>query len=208
MLEPRYVDSREAPERRVPLERAGFHVEALHVGDVKFPEAGGEIVLIENKKLSQLLEDLSTGQLDRQCYRLCEASPFPILLVEGHWRQVNGLLLDSRWTWEQVWNKLQSLQDMGVRLQLSTGPEHAVQRICELAEYYGKGEHWSGLRRLAGDVRVGVLCQVHGIGEAKAKGLLERYPTLEAVARATEFDLAGDGIGPILAHRLYQFWRA
>lgn len=50
MLTPRYVDTRER-ERLSPLERAGFEPRQLLVGDVQFPEQGGGLVLVENKKV-------------------------------------------------------------------------------------------------------------------------------------------------------------
>lgn len=208
MLSPRYIDTREAPERRVPLERGGFMPRALSYGDVQFPAQGGGTVLVENKKVVQLLEDMSSGQLVRQIRGLVENADWPLLLVEGPWRQQGGKLLDHNYSWEQAWNQMQTLQDMGCRLQLSTSPEHTVQRIFELADYYAKDFHPSALRRPAGDLRAAALSLIPGIGAKYASTLMEHFGSLGALAQATQEQLeAVDGVGPVLARRVLNFWK-
>lgn len=208
MLVPRYVDTREAPERLRPLERGGFTPKALATGDVQFPEAGGEPVLIENKKVGQVLEDLGTGQLMRQMRRMVEESPYATLLIEGRWAQIDGKLLGTRWDWCAVWNELQSIQDLGVRIQFSTGPEHTVQRVFELADYYAKGIHHSAQRVLAGDRRLAVLGMVDGVGKEYGGKLLTHFGTLRGVANATREEIeALDGFGPVRARRITEFWQ-
>ena len=207
MLSPKYVDTREAPERRIPLERAGFGLRALPTGDVQFPESGGATVLLENKKVGQLLEDMATGQLVRQCQRMVETSPYSTLMVEGHWRQANGVLLERRYSWEAAWNQLQTVQDLGVRVQLTTGPEHTVTRILELAEYYGKGVHESALRHPSGDKRLAALSLIFGVGTKLGRQLLAHFGSLGAIARATPEELeAVEGIGPKVSMRVAAFW--
>jgi len=209
MLSPRYVDSREPPWRLQPLERAGFERRQLEVGDVSFPEFTGETVLLEHKTVEKLLDDMSSGTLVRQVRRLCEETRWPILLVEGRWQQSNGVLLQSRYTWEQAWNQLQSLQDMGARVQLATGREHAVQRILELAEYYSKEYHASSIRVPAGDARLATLSLVYGINRVKGQVLLEELGNLEGVATAdTAMLQTVSGIGPVLAERIYTFFHS
>ena len=208
MLEPRYVDSRETPARKSALQRAGFQVRQLDSGDVQFPEYGGEVVLIEHKTVSLMLQDMANGTLARQARRMVEHSRFPILLVEGAWRHVNGTLLGSQYTWEAAWNQLQSLQDAGLRLQLSTSEEHSIQRIMDLADYYGEGYHPSVTRRPAGSPQVAALSNIFGIDVANATKLLEHFYTLDAVATAALNDLmAVKGIGPITAGRIKAFFQ-
>jgi len=189
------------------LERAGFQRKQLVAGDVSFPEFTGETVLLEHKTVSKYLEDMTNGVLVRQLRRMSEETRWPILLIEGRWQQSSGVLLASRYTWEQAWNQMQTLQDMGVRVQLATGPEHAVQRILELADYYGKEFHGSVLRAPAGDARIAALSLVPGIDRIKAQSLLEQHGSLEAIAQAS---LAGleeaKGIGPVLAARIQSFF--
>lgn len=212
MLSPRYVDTREQ-SRVLPLVRAGFTPQKLDSGDVAFPEAGGEIVGIEHKTVNLLVADIFSGHLVAQCRRVCEQYRFPILLIEGHWTREpkTGLLTGEgsrKVTWEQLWNELQSIQDLGMRLQLTTSPEHTISRILELAEYYAKGFHASVQRQVAGNIKVDVLSRIDGMGTKRSQALLEAMPTLKQVATASEEAImAVDGFGPVQAKRIYDFWR-
>ena len=206
MLEPRYVDSREQ-RRRTALQRCGFISRQLDTGDVAFLEYGGETVLIEHKTVKLLLDDMVSGQLTRQMRRMCDSTPFPILLIEGHWQQAGGSVLGTGYTWEQAWNQLQSIQDQGARIQLTTSFEHTVERILQLAEYYAQPWHPSMQRSAPGDIRIAVLSFIHGIDQAKAQALLNKYGTLEYIAVAPERYLMDvQGIGPVLAKRIRQFF--
>ena len=209
MLSPRYIDSREAAWRVGPLERAGFQRKQLIAGDISFPEFTGETVLIEHKTVAKLLDDMTSGVLVRQIRRMCEETRWPILLVEGRWQQSEGVLLNTHYTWEQAWNQLQTLQDMGVRLQLATGPEHTVQRVLELAEYYAKEYHPSAARAPAGDARIAALSLVYGIDRIKAKSLLDTLGSLSNIANASLVNLqTAPGIGTMLAGRIRVFFSA
>ena len=191
----------------VPLERAGFQKRQLTAGDVQFPEFTGEIVLIEHKTVAKLLDDMASGVLVRQLRRMCEETRWPILLIEGRWQQSEGVLLNTQYTWEGAWNQLMTLQDMGVRLQLATGPEHAVQRVLELAEYYAKDYHPSAARAPAGDLRIAALSLVHGIDRVKAGALLGHFNNLVHIAEAAPLELEEvAGIGPVLSGRIHKFF--
>ena len=205
----RYVDSREAMERRAPLIERGFEVKAMQTGDVQFPESSGYPVLIENKKISQFLTDMVSGQLTKQAHNMLQATQWPILMLEGHWIQVNGRIVDTQITWAQAWDYIQSLQDIGIRLQLTSDANHTVQRILQLADYYGKGLHKSVSRRLAGDARVHILANIPGIGETRAKELLRYFHNIEGIVAAKPEDLQTvDNIGPKLAGTIHAFWRS
>lgn len=212
MPTPRYVDTREQ-SRIQPLVRAGFILQRLDSGDVSFPEHGGETVGIEHKTVQLLIADMLTGHLTAQCRRVCEHYRFPILMIEGHWTREpkTGLLVGKegrKMSWEAVWNELQSIQDLGMRLQLTSSPEHTIARILELAEYYSKAFHASVQRQVAGDIRVAVLNFIDGMGPKRSQVLLEALPSLEGIATASVGDLmAIDGFGPVQAKRIYDFWR-
>ena len=205
----RYVDSREAMERRGPLIQHGFQVKAMQCGDVQFPESSGHPVLIENKKISQFLTDMTSGQLTKQAHNMLQATQWPILMLEGHWIQVNGRIVDTQITWAQAWDYIQSLQDIGIRLQLTSDANHTVQRILQLADYYAKGLHKSVSRRLAGDARVHILANIPGIGETRARELLRYFHNIEGIVAAKPEDLQTvDNIGPKLAGIIHSFWRS
>lgn len=205
------VDTREPVDIATPLIRAGWSPKALLHGDYEIQDVAGEVVLIERKTVSQLLTDMSSGQLQCQCRGLVEASTFPVLLVEGHWAQEGGYLYSEkreRFTWEQVWNTLQTLQDLGCRLQITTSPAHTVERLFQIEKYYSKEFHASIARSPSGDSRISALSLVHGLSVAKAKSVLGKLPQLVDIANADEKMLAEcNGIGTKLAKRLYEFWR-
>jgi ERCC4-type nuclease len=203
------VDTREPLGIRQPLVRAGWREKALPCGDMQFYDSCSEVVLVERKTVKQFLIDLSSGQLQRQARLLAEASQFPILLIEGHWTvDSQGYLPDGYHTWEQAWNALQSLQDIGCRLQLTSSLEHTIERIFQLKEYYEKAYHSSVARHPSGDSRISVLSHIHGIDKAKSERILEALPTLQQVANAAIEQLIEiDGVGPKLAQRIYQFFR-
>lgn len=204
-------DTREPNDITTPLIRAGWTPVALSCGDFELADVSGEVVLIERKTVAQLLTDLQSGQLQRQSRMLIEASTFPILLIEGHWAQEGGYLYGEKrekFTWEQVWNALQTLQDLGCRLQITTSISHTVLRLFELQEYYGKEFHASIARHPSGNPMIGVLSQIYGVSGAKARSVLTDFTRLVDIANASEEDLSEcAGIGGKLAKRIFEFWR-
>ena len=207
MLNPRYIDDREHESRRIPLERAGFLCKRLPSGDVQWPVAGSKLALLENKKLGQFLQNFASGVLTDQCQRLREGCDIPILMIEGHWRHQGGKLLDTQYTWEQTWNQLQSLQDLGLRIQLSTDPQHTVERILSLAEYYSHGVHDSVDRVSGGSPEIAVLCRIPGVGPKRAEAILEWAGDLRTVATSTtEALMEVPGIGYHRAVAIHNFW--
>jgi len=165
------VDSREPPEIKTPFVRAGWLEQALPSGDFCFYDSVGEAVLVERKTTSQLITDLKSGQLQRQARVLAEATIFPILLVEGQWLiNSDDILFNTRVTRLQVWNTLHSLQNIGLRIERSTGIDGktgSIERIFELEKYYGKEFHSSISRHPSGDTRLACLSLVHAIGQNK-----------------------------------------
>lgn len=209
MLDPRFVDTKEQ-SRVFPLQIAGFVPKHLDSGDVYFTVFGGKTGGIENKRVYQLLEDMKTGQLIKQMRRLVEYYDYPILGVEGSWMH-NGtpdyILSAYPYSWSQAWNELQTIQDMGVRLQITTGEKHTITRIIEVCEYYSKPEHPSALREVAGDKRVMVLDLIDGVGSKMALKLLLYFGSLSAIARAPTASLQDVAdVGPKLARRIYEFF--
>lgn len=203
------VDSQEPEVIWKPLASQGWQRRRLLHGDFELGAGMESNPLVERKHLSQLLSDIGDGTLVRQCRSLVAATPFPILMPEGHWYMKDGEhLLDTQWTWLSVWNQLQTIQDMGCRLQLTTCREHTITRLLELVDYYKKDLHESAIRQVAGDYRLSVLCLIPGIGEIKAKRILARFRSLADLANATSKELSEvEGLGESLALRIARWFR-
>jgi len=203
------VDTREPEVLYEPLVLAGWQRHKLAHGDYELGCGFSPNPIVERKSLKNLLNDLATGTLMRQIRELTEATPYPILLIEGNFYIRDGVhLLDSNYTWEQVWNELETLQDMGARIQLTYGISHTIQRLISLVRYYRKNLHESALRQLAGDYRVTCLSLINGVGVEKAKAIMNYYPSIAAVANSTPEELAKiNGIGESLANRICKWFQ-
>lgn len=203
----RAVDSREPEEIRKPLLEMGWVQTVLKAGDYFFEGMDGIKVGIERKTVSDLVDLASTKE---SLQNLLIEYDCPILLIEGKWTRTSSGYIGGVYTevtWKQVWNFLQSFQDMGIRIQLTTSSQHTVQRLNELYSYY-LTEHKSALPRRAGDPRVLALCMCPGISRALAKILLEHFKTLQNISMASIEDLDKvKGIGALRARNLYKFFR-
>ena len=202
-----YVDSREPEELRQALLQAGFLQKQLEYGDIQFSTSSDETVLIERKTIKQLLQDMD-GQLQKQCLGMARNSLYPILMIEGQWIRTNrGTLLDTEMTWNQIWNQLQTLQDLGMRIQPTTGIQHSIQRILQLRTYYAKDSHTSVHRKVAESSGITVLSCIKGVDVARAKSLMEHFGNFQRLANANLEELQEvNGIGPVMAERIYNFW--
>ena len=202
-------DSREPQWKKDIFRRAGWIIVALKHGDYQIDEATGKLVGVEHKTVKKLVGDMVTGTLTRQCRTLCENVDFPILMVEGHWAQRKGSLLGTGFTWEEAWNQLETIQDMGCRLQLTTSGEHSIERIFELEKYYRKESHPSALRQPSGNPYITTLTLIPGVGVEKAKEIEKIYPTIRKLCEVTPALMATNipGIGDALATRVWQFLR-
>jgi len=201
------VDTRQAKSYIQPFVNAGWTLTTLHYGDYEFEDSTGQLCLIEDKPVSKMLQDLSSGVLSRQIRGIVDNSVFPILFIRGSWLiDANGFLLGTHYTWTQVWNEMQTWQDMGVRIQLAS-EDNAVQRIMEIASYYEKGFHQSAMREMSGSSKSYVLSLIKGLGKAKIAQILEKFSCLLDIANADKNSLLVPGIGPKLAKNIWDFWR-
>ena len=207
LMIPSRVDTREPEVLWQPLVRMGWQRDTLAQGDYELTTQLEANPLIERKSVAQLLADMSTGILIIHTRKLVNATAFPILLIEGHWRMAGEYILDTNYTWAQAWNQLETIQDMGCRIQITTCISHTLERLVELEKYYQKDIHESAYRKLAGDNRLACLCLIPGIGIEKAKLLLTQNQSLTNIAVATIEDLVKvKGIGKTLAGATYNFF--
>lgn len=208
MFSPSIIDTRESNATLYrALQAVGWKRDTLQSGDARIDCGPAGAVLIERKTTSDFVNCMKDGSLMRQARRLVEATKWPTLLLEGSLAVTHtGEVYGTGITWEQMWNYLQTLQDLGLRLQITGSTAHTVTRLVELEQYYQKDIHESTQREPSGNLGISTLCQVRGIGPAKAKAILKVFPTLSAISAATpEFLYSIPGISPDLAYRIRVF---
>ena len=166
--------------------------------------------LVERKAVGDLLTCLQDGTLVRQCRNLCEATLFPILLIEGaiYLGPDNIHLRDSHYLTKQALrNQLMSLQNLGCRIERTDNISDTIGRLPELVAYFNKDCHESVQRQMPGNYRINTLCLIPGISQVRATALLTRFTTLRSVASATTQELTtAEGIGYKLAEKIARWF--
>jgi len=199
------VDTREPLEIRIPLLERGWIQEMLRAGDYAFPELR---VGIERKTISDLMVLPSTKE---SLQRLRMEYDIPILLMEGSLIRRKGDLIGEfrEFTLKRLWNFLQTFQDWGIRIQLTTSLSHTIERLDQLYAYYQDPVHRSILpRKFSTDPRVLALCLIPGVSRVLAMELLSHFGSLEALARASPKALEEvRGIGERKAQDIYKFFK-
>ena len=192
------VDSNEPDIIRTKLLELGWTQGRLGSADYFMHTGDFKRVGIERKAVPDLLSSLG-DRLAKQLSNMLDYYDFSILMIEGSLRNVNGNMYTARgasqWTWDAVWNFLQTWQMRGVTIQLSADEGQTIHRITNLFAYYQKPAHTGGYtRRQVGDARV--LAFPSGVGEKTAIALLKRFGSLRAIANARIDDLHEcEGVG-------------
>ena len=193
------VDSNEPDSIRTKLLELGWTQGRLGSADYFMHSGDFKRIGIERKSVPDLLSSLG-DRLSKQLASMTEYYDVSILLIEGSLRSINGQMYTARgiqqWTWDAIWNFLQTWQMRGVTIQLSADEGQTVHRIANLFAYYQKSSHTGGYtRRQVGDARV--LAFPSGVGEKTAIALLKRFGSLRAVANAKIGELNEcEGVGP------------
>ncbi len=193
------VDFRERNSLTVPaLEAAGvrLHFLPLKTGDYRV----GDTLLIERKTVWDFRESLFDGRLFSQLARLAQASPRPLLLLEGLDRAVSepvfrGALITATGVF-------------GVPVLFAKDPADSAAWIVAAAkQFQARREHavarpgWRPRGKRARQIFV--LQGLPGIGPVRAERLLDRFGTVRAVLAASEMDLRDvAGVGPSIARRI------
>ena len=204
------VDTREPASITKSLQESGWQLAKLDYGDYQL-DCGLEVnPLVERKAVGDLLTCLQDGTLVRQCRNLCEATLFPILLIEGaiYLGPDNIHLRDSHYLTKQALrNQLMSLQNLGCRIERTDNISDTIGRLPELVAYFSKGLHESVQRQMPGNHCINALGLIPGIGQVKAQTILTVFPTLKAVANASVQELTDcPGIGYKLAQKIFQWF--
>lgn len=193
------VDSNEPESIRTKLLEYGWTQGRLSTGDYFMHSGDFKKVGIERKSVLDLMSSLG-DRLAGQLARMLDYYDVSVLMIEGSLRNINGQMYTARgieqWTWDAVWNFLQTWQMRGVSLQLTADEGQTVHRIVNLFAYYQKPSHTGGYtRRQVGDARV--LAFPNGVGEKTAMAILKQFGSLRAVANAKISELVEcDGVGP------------
>ena len=210
----RVVDTRQSnPEMVTPFIRAGWSHHVLQSGDYQWEDVTGRLVLLEDKPVSKLVDDLQNGVLARQMAKLACSCDFGILLIRGSWiRDAGDQIIGTRskMSWQAVWDYLEAIQRMGpgrISIQLATSTRHAVARIFELQEKYATSTFSSVTTKMPGDTYLQILCKIPGISIGKATTIACCFPNLSTLCHVTSYTDYEKikGIGKQLAVNIWKF---
>jgi DNA excision repair protein ERCC-4 len=169
-------------------------VERLPLGDYLIDD----ILLVERKTLSDLVASIKDGRLFRQGHRLVGSALRTALILEGTSKDLAG----SEMRREAIQGALISLTlYLGIPLLRSRDPSETAQ-IMLFAARQGRLVA-AGMARRPGRrprkklrIQARVLQGLPGVGAERARRLLERFGSLEAVMQADMEELASvQGIG-------------
>ncbi|HYN77762.1 MAG TPA: ERCC4 domain-containing protein [Lamprocystis sp. (in: g-proteobacteria)] len=169
-------------------------VERLPVGDYRVDE----VLLFERKTLLDLVSSIKDGRLFAQGLRLANAPLRAALILEGTSQDLDG----SRMRREAIQGALVNLTlYLGIPLLRSRDPRETADLIL-FAARQGRAHATGTLprkgKRPRGKSRVQsrILQGLPGVGPERARRLLERFGTIEAIISAPAAELAGvPGIG-------------
>ena len=217
------VDSRQPPNLRLVLTTLGWVQSALDAGDYRF-QAGRWLVGVESKLPPDLVSSLhsrqdATSRLKDQLLRLRDAVEVPILLLGGvpgcnlyGWTQVPGQPIALPYS--SITNALLSAQVEGILVAIGSGSSVAagvrdIQAIQRWAERTAHTFLFPVERKYTSDRRLLALRAIPGISAKLAAALMEKFPTLLALAQADAAAIAEavSGIGPTKAQSIFRFWR-
>lgn len=183
-------------------EGVSVDVQRLPLGDYLIDDT----LLVERKTLPDLVASIKDGRLFRQGYRLAGSPCRNALILEGTSRD----LADSEMRREAIQGALISLTlYLGIPLLRSRDPSETAQIMLFAARQgrlaaSGMPSRPGGRRpRKKNRIQTRVLQGLPGVGAERARRLLERFGTLEAVTQADTRELASvRGIGPATAEAI------
>lgn len=171
-----------------------LRLERLPVGDYRVDDA----LLFERKTLPDLVASLKDGRLFAQGLRLAQAPLRSAIILEGRSQD----LADSQMRREAIQGALVTLTlFLGIPLLRSLDPEETASLMLFSARQgrtFASGAIPRKGRRPRGKARVQsrILQGLPGVGPERARRLLERFGTIEAVIAAPAETLASvPGIG-------------
>jgi len=211
----------------MPLVELGWQKEALTSGDFSLPAAGGKRAGIERKTVADFISSMREtpeerkhghrgGRLVRQARRMVEQYAYPVLLIENSTdgslnKLPDGNMAEGGISWDSFGDSLLTIQEMGLVVELTFSTNHTIQRLNHLRARYLKGVRSHFQRSLAMDPQVAALSLTPGIGEKKAKQLVEANIKLNIAcgySGFTERYIADiPGFGEATAKKIVEYWR-
>jgi ERCC4-type nuclease len=176
-------------------------------GDLMISTSDGDMVIIERKTCSDLLNSIKDNHIFAQAAGMRSLSPWCYLLVTGILQaSISGhVIADDRitgWHWDSVQGALISIQEMGVRIVYCLGEneyEATVIRLCNRERSKERIIEPTALPRVMSPGEV-LLTSLPGIGLERAQKLLREFDNNPAKAlawltRKKTTSLAGIGDG-------------
>ena len=203
-----YVDDREPQEICEILQRLGvpFQKKRLEVGDYLIKHGSFEVA-VERKDIRDYVSSLADGRLFNQLYNLSSSFEKSFLFIIGDFSLVADRI-DRR-------AYIGSL--ISVALRQSGGTVTPVQvkddeEFCLALKYLNSQVEAGKLKAVPrgkkGSDATAMLMAIPGIGEEKAKRLLERFGSVYGIVNASVAELMTvEGIGEKQARRIYNFVR-
>lgn len=177
--------------------------EHLEVGDYAFANVG-----IERKTFKDYMSSLTSKRIWEQIYNLRRRYERPILIVEGLKDPMIQLSGNDE---KRFLASLSSIVLQGVSVVLLPTTSHFIEFLQYL--YFKTGRQGVSMKpvpkkpwnREKEEIKEDVLCIMPGIARKTAKAILARFPTLEALMKATPEELQqGTGLGEKRAKLLWE----
>ncbi|MBA3708906.1 MAG: nuclease [Planctomycetes bacterium] len=203
------VDEREIPSGTSTIlsgmEGVEIVVRRLDLGDYLIDDS----LIVERKTLLDLVGSIKDGRFFRQVCRLVSARARGVLILEG----VASEMIGCEMRREAIQGALiAATVILGIAILRSTGPEESARLMVYAGRQarsrvysHGSLRRFIGARRPDGKtvVQTHMLQGIPGIGPARARGLLNHFGSIEAIATADVDELSKVAeIGPHTARML------
>lgn len=203
-----FVDDREPEHICEILQNIGveFQRKRLEVGDYLIKHGSYEIS-VERKDIRNYVSSIVSGRLFNQLYNLSLSFEKSFIFIIGDFDLVDGRIDRKAFIGSLVSIALREAGGSIFAIQLRSDEE-----FCLALKYINSklesGKLKAVPRAKKGNNAVAMLMAIPGIGEEKAKRLLEKFGNVHGIVNASIAELRKvEGIGEKQARRIYNFVR-